>query len=87
MAQPAHGSRVRIKAETLSAGVASAISEVEEFVLARQRKQGAVTDMLDFEKGVALLRRVGTEQVRSLDLPEPRFGRWKGVRDLTVLVA
>jgi hypothetical protein len=76
MAQPAHASRGRIKAETLSARVSSAISEVEEFVLARRRKKGAVTDMLDFEKALhgklmGLERAVVKEELEHADIDVP----------------
>ncbi len=76
MAQPAHASQPRIKTETLSHSVASALSDIEEFVLARRRKGGAVTDLLEFEKALhaklmGLEREIVKKELEAADIDVP----------------
>lgn len=76
MAQPAHASQARIKSETVTGPIATAIFELEEFVLARRRKQGAVSDMLEFEKALhaklmGLEREIVKEELERADLDVP----------------
>lgn len=76
MAQPAHELQKRIKRETLSAPIARAIAELEEFVLLRRGRQGAVTDMLEFEKALhaklmGLEREVVKEELEQADIDVP----------------
>lgn len=52
MTQAAHASHPRTKTETLPRSISLAMSKIENFVLERRRKQGAVSDMQEFEKGL-----------------------------------
>lgn len=76
MAQPAHASQSRITSETVSAPIATAISDLEEFALASRRKQGAVSDMLEFErtlhsKLMGLEREIVKEELERADIDVP----------------
>ena len=76
MAQPAHAMRTQIKTAPLSPPIASAIREVEDFVLARRGKQGAVSDLLEFEKALhaklmGLEREIVKEELEQADIDVP----------------
>lgn len=76
MAQPAHASQSRFTSEAVSAPIATAISDLEEFVVARRRKRGAVSDMLEFEKRLhaklmGLGREIVKEELEGADIDVP----------------